>query len=103
MSDEEQKEMFSKILDAVNKLEKQIIIPVDVDLWDVKTIASYMKRNAQVVRERITSLPDFPAAIRLPSNGPRGGYPLWKATEVMAWVQRYKDTNQEKRLSSSSR
>ena len=65
-------------------------MPLSHDLWDVATIAKYLKRNDAAVRERITPLPDFPGAIRLPSK--QGlGRPLYKATEVIAWVKTYRE------------
>lgn len=52
-------EMF---LDAINNLSPRL--PITVDLWSIKEIASYLKRSEAVVRERITALPGFPQAIR---------------------------------------
>jgi hypothetical protein len=43
-------------------------IPLATDLWDIATVAQYLKRDAKVVRECITMLPDFPKAIRLPAT-----------------------------------
>ncbi|WP_232452346.1 hypothetical protein [Burkholderia ubonensis] len=54
-------------------------IPLEIDLWDVKMIAAYLKRNPSVVRERICCLPSFPAAIRLPNVNGQRMHPLWKS------------------------
>jgi predicted DNA-binding transcriptional regulator AlpA len=63
-------------------------IPVEIDLWDVATIARLLKRNESQVRNRIVCLADFPKAIRLPiTGGPR----LYRAAEVLAWVGKYQD------------
>ena len=63
-------------------------IPVEIDLWDVATIAHLLKRSESQVRNRIVCLPDFPKAIRLPTAaGPR----LYRAAEVLAWVSKYQD------------
>jgi len=63
-------------------------IPIEIDLWDVATIARLLKRNESQVRNRIVCLPDFPKAIRLPvTSGPR----LYRAAEVLAWVGKYQD------------
>ena len=63
-------------------------IPIEIDLWDVATIARLLKRNESQVRNRIVCLPDFPKAIRLPvPSGPR----LYRAAEVLAWVGKYQD------------
>lgn len=66
-------------------------IPLDVDLWDIATIAQYLKRDAQVVRERMACLPGFPKAIRLPSITGSRGQALYRATEVLAWTMKYQD------------
>ena len=66
------------------------LIPVEIDLWDVATIARLLKRNESQVRNRLVCLPDFPKAIRLPvTGGPR----LYRAAEVLAWVSNYQDRN----------
>jgi len=63
-------------------------IPIEIDLWDVATIARLLKRNESQVRNRMVCLPDFPKAIRLPTAaGPR----LYRAAEVLAWVGKYQD------------
>jgi predicted DNA-binding transcriptional regulator AlpA len=63
-------------------------IPIEIDLWDVATIARLLKRNESQVRNRVVCLPDFPKAIRLPiAAGPR----LYRAAEVLTWVSKYQD------------
>lgn len=66
-------------------------IPLSVDLWDVSTVAQYLKRDVRVARERIVCLPDFPKAIRLPSGNGGRAHPLWKAAEVIAWSEKYRE------------
>jgi len=79
-----------QFLDAINKLSPHI--PITVDLWTVREIAAYLKRSEAVVRERITALPGFPHAIRLPVAGGKGrGQPLWKAKEVIAWTEKHQE------------
>jgi len=63
-------------------------IPIEIDLWDVATIARLLKRNESQVRNRIVCLPDFPKAIRLPATG---GARLYRAAEVLAWIGKYQD------------
>ena len=78
------------LLDAINNLSPRI--PITVDLWSVKEIAAYLKRSEAVVRDRITALPGFPQAIRLPVAGSkRRGQPLWKAKEVIAWTEKHQE------------
>ncbi|SDO94691.1 hypothetical protein SAMN04488595_103177 [Ralstonia sp. 25mfcol4.1] len=71
-------------------------LPVSVALWDVDRIAEFLVRSPKVVRERIVTLPDFPKAIRIPSVQSGGGAPAkalprWRASEVVAWAESYKD------------
>lgn len=79
-------ELANKIADAVRPA-----FPLDVDLWDVKTIASYLKRDAAVVRERICCLPSFPSAIRIPNAQGQRMHPLWKASEVVTWAESFRE------------
>jgi len=68
-------------------------IPVEIDLWDIATIAAYLKRSESVVRERMACLPSFPKAIRLPSTKTAKGQALYKAREVIQWAAGYQDKN----------
>ena len=65
-------------------------IPLDDALWDTETIALYLKRNKAVVRERITPMPGFPKAIRIPTTQGRA-QPLYKASEVIEWALSHRD------------
>jgi hypothetical protein len=67
-------------------------IPIAIDLWDIASIAAYLKRDPQVVRERMACLPSFPKAIRLPTKTGRA-QPLYKATEVIAWTNSHQERN----------
>lgn len=81
-------------------------LPLSVQLWNARAIAIYLQRSPAVVLERVVTLPGFPTPIRLPSmraaprsGGPSQGeralgQPLWKAVEVIAWV----DLHREKRV-----
>ena len=68
-------------------------LPIEIDLWDIATIATYLKRSESVVRERMACLPDFPKAIRLPSTRSARGQALYRAKEVIQWATRYQDRN----------
>jgi hypothetical protein len=68
-------------------------IPVEIDLWDIATIAAYLKRSEAVVRERMACLPDFPKAIRLPSTKAVRGQALYRAREIIQWAGQYQDKN----------
>lgn len=77
------------------ELAKQLrpALPVEIDLWDIATIATYLKRSDSVVRERMACLPDFPKAIRLPSTRSARGQALYRAKEVIQWAAQYQDRN----------
>jgi hypothetical protein len=77
------------------ELAKQLrpALPIEIDLWDIATIATYLKRSESVVRERMACLPDFPKAIRLPSTRSVRGQALYRAKEVIQWAARYQDKN----------
>jgi hypothetical protein len=64
-------------------------LPVEIDLWDIATIATYLKRSESVVRERMVCLPDCSKAIRLPSTRSARGQALYRAKEVIQWAARY--------------
>lgn len=78
------------------------ILPLSIQLWNAKAIAAYLQRSPAVVLERVVTLPDFPKPIRLPSARSRSttgvpsvtakatGQPLWKAAEVIKWVDSYR-------------
>ncbi|WUR14704.1 hypothetical protein E7V67_006235 [[Empedobacter] haloabium] len=66
------------------------VIPLSIDLWDIATIAAYLKRDPQTVRERMACLPSFPKAIRLPTKNGRT-HPLYRAVEVIKWTEGYRD------------
>jgi len=77
------------------ELAKQLrpTLPIEIDLWDIATIATYLKRSESVVRERMACLPDFPKAIRLPSTRTVRGQALYRAKEIIQWATRYQDKN----------
>lgn len=66
-------------------------IPIQVELWSAAEIAAYLKVSQRQVIERYSKLPDFPPAIRLLSAGRRSGRPRWRASEVIAWAEKYRE------------
>jgi predicted DNA-binding transcriptional regulator AlpA len=80
-------EQIDKILKKVERLEKLVEsikgvgIPLQNQLWSVRTIAKYMDMSEHTIRNCITKRPDFPE--RVSSNG----NPRWKASEVIAWAE----------------
>jgi len=77
------------------ELAKQLrpALLIEIDLWDIATIAMYLKRSESVVRERMACLPGFPKAIRLASTRSARGQALYRAKEVIQWAARYQDKN----------
>lgn len=84
-------ELLEKLASALARhFKPTFAVPVEIDLWDVAMVAAFLKRDPAVVRERITVLPDFPKAIRLPSRQGRA-HPLYKAAEVIQWAETYRE------------
>jgi hypothetical protein len=78
-------ELLEKLADAINRLTKPATL-LSIDLWDIATISQYLKREPQVVQERIAVVPSFPRPIRLPAK--KGlAHPLYKAAEIIAWAE----------------
>lgn len=67
-------------------------IPFGEGLWDTSAIAAYLRREVAVVRDRITCVPSFPKAIRLPTTKGRA-QALYEAREVIAWARSFKEKN----------
>jgi hypothetical protein len=89
MSEIDTTALLGKLAEAVAALARPAI-PLSIELWDMATIALYLKRDAQVVRERMACLPTFPKAIRIPTKTGRS-QPLYNALEVIKWVQSYQE------------
>lgn len=85
-----EQDLISKIAEAVAQHIRPAI-PLSIALWDIETVAGYFQRNVNVTRERIACRPDFPAAIRLPSVTGKRAHPLYKAVEVIAYAEKYRE------------
>jgi hypothetical protein len=86
-------DLINQLAAAINNLARPAI-PIEIDLWDIATIAAYFKRSEDQVRQRMACLPDFPKAIRPPSkSSAKGGQALYPALEVIAWAKKYRDKN----------
>lgn len=70
------------------------VIPLSVDLWDLETIARYLKKSPSRVRQTFTCRPDFPKPIRLPTEDGHA-HPLWKALEVIAWAEAHREVDDD--------
>lgn len=85
---------------TIEELAKQIAdhvrpaVPIEYALWDIADIAGYLRKSAQVVRERIACLPDFPKPIRTPARREgkiTRGHPTYKAIEVIRWNEGHRE------------
>lgn len=65
------------------------LIPENKRLWTKAHIASYVNKSESVV-DRMTILPDFPGAIRIPTQSGKM-HPQWKAIEVISWVEKHQE------------
>lgn len=83
-------ELIDRLAAAVAQ-HLQPAIPLAVDLWDIKKVAALLKRSEAHVREHMACLPDFPKAIRLPTARAGRSQALYKATEILAWTEKYQD------------
>ena len=81
--------MIEQIAHAIMRIIP-VTIPLDEDYWDYDAIGKRVKRDAATVREKWACLPSFPSARILPSAGSRGAQPLYKATEVIEWIEKHK-------------
>ncbi len=81
-------------IDALSKLIAARMAnkpPFEEVLWTAEEVAEYLKCQPRQVLERYALLRDFPAAIRLPTPDGHRGHPRWKAIEITAWKEKYKD------------
>ena len=82
--------MSADIAELIQEIRKQELVPFENRLWGAEHIAEYLNRSKRVVIDRITKTPGFPEAIQLKVRQGKGmsvGQPLWKAKEVIAWVE----------------
>lgn len=80
---------FQKFAEAIAD-QIRPAIPISVDLWDLRTIAAYLKVSKSQA-QRYAARTDFPKATRLPTDG--RGTPRYKAKAVIAWAERFTEKN----------
>jgi hypothetical protein len=80
---------IEELVKALRRLSPHI--PATHDYWSTKEIAFLLKRSENVVRDHIVNLPSFPSRISLPSRSGGRSHPLWKAGEVIAWVEMHRE------------
>ncbi|MBO4119890.1 hypothetical protein J5T34_03935 [Cupriavidus gilardii] len=93
-------ELIDQLADAL-KERMQPAVPLSIRLWNIEMIATYLNRNPDVVRQRVVSLPSFPPAIRLPAGETGVGKPMWKACEVIEWVESHKEAAPRRRRAAA--
>lgn len=81
-------ELLQRLLKQL-ELMNSAPIPVSVELWDTRTISSYLRRSSDTVRDDIVTLPSFPRPRRLPVRSATRAQALYKAREVIAWAERH--------------
>ncbi|MDR2364236.1 MAG: hypothetical protein LBD68_00040 [Zoogloeaceae bacterium] len=59
-------------------------------LWRLEEVARYLNLAPKVAR-RFVAAPTFPAPIRLPNGLGGMSHARWKADDVEAWVERYRE------------
>lgn len=82
-------QLAEQIAEAIKEGVEQV--PMDYRLWTTRQIADYMRRTERQVAERTVYLPGFPKSIRLPTESGSKGRPLWKAREVIEWVEKHQE------------
>ena len=83
------KQLAEQIVDAIKEGIEQV--PMSERLWRAKEIAVYMRRTERQVAERTVYLPGFPKPIRIPTGNGSKGHPLWKAREIVEWVEKHQE------------
>lgn len=85
-------DISAELRDLIDALRKPTArIPPERELWDDETIAQYLHVSARHVAERYACRPDFPKAIKLPTESGRNNPRRWKAAEVMAWAEGFQE------------
>lgn len=80
---------INELVSALKRLSPHI--PASQDFWSTREIAYLLKRSENVVRDHIVHLPDFPRPYRLPSRNRGRSHPLWRAAEVLVWMEKYRE------------
>jgi hypothetical protein len=84
--------LFLKLVAAISqKVEEARSTPFPMDLWDIATIAHVFKRAELQVRQCMVCRPDFPKAVRPPAEGAASRPALYRAADVLAWANKFKD------------
>ena len=63
-------------------------LPLSAIWLDSEAIGRMLAYDARVVAEKIASRPDFPKPSRIGNKGK----PRWRADEVAAWMEQWRET-----------
>lgn len=67
-------------------------LSADDRLWDAETVADYLSVSRRHVIERYACLPDFPAAMLLPTSSESKAQRRWKPTDIRRWAERRQES-----------
>jgi hypothetical protein len=84
-------EMIDRLAEAVAQKLGAGSVPIDLQVWNLTQVAKYLGKHVETVRETMSCLPSFPAAIRLPARGGARGHALYNAGEVIKWAHSYRE------------
>lgn len=72
--------------ELVERLQPQAapVVPLDRAWWSARQVAAYFDCNPRHVTERLSALPGFPEAKRMPSAKGMGNL-RWRAKEIIKW------------------
>lgn len=77
--------ILAEILTEIRRLQGS-----ESEVWRTDDVAKFLKLSKSSVQSRVISRPDFPRAVRIPSENGTGGK-RWYAREVKAWLQKNRD------------
>lgn len=77
-----------QILATLQAIEKKPNIPITVARWNSAACAEFLQKSPKYFLEHIACRPDFPEPNRIKLPGKRKGQPLWKASEVIKWLDK---------------
>lgn len=80
-------------LDELIAVTRAASVPVKERWLDAAGVAALLSVSAAHVLERIAPRPGFPAALRIGGTG----HPRWKASEVLEWAERERDSARVRR------
>lgn len=90
INDDQWQRGFAALLDQISReiaSNQRPTIALRDTYWSARQVGEYLDVSPRHVTERLSSLPDFPKAKRMPSEKGRG-HLRWRASEIVAWMGR---------------